>query len=64
MKFSIVGKSPPRDKEQIAASAADKIASYPAANQNYIQAVILDALNEAIDIERHRAQVEQRVFGR
>lgn len=51
-----------RSLEEIAAFASEKIATYPAASQNYIQAVILDALNEAVDIERHRADVERKVF--
>jgi hypothetical protein len=46
-------------KEQIAAFAAEKIATHPAMSQRLMEAVILDALEESEVIERHR-DAEQR----
>ena len=54
----------PSGREAIASRAANKIAEYPAVSQSYMYAVILDALNEAADLERYRAEVEKRVFGK
>ncbi len=46
-------------KDQIAARAAEKIATTPAMSQRLMEAVILDALEESEIIERHR-DLEQR----
>ncbi len=45
-------------KEEIAARAAEKIATSPM-SQAHIEAVILDALEESAGIERHCADVER-----
>lgn len=41
-------------KEEIAARAAEKIATHPAISQRLMEAVILDALEESEVVERHR----------
>lgn len=53
----------PRDREEIASSAARRIVGCPAMSFEYARAIILDGLNEAADIERHCADVERKVFG-
>lgn len=55
--------SEPRTKDEIAASVAEKIATTPAMSQEFIWAVVMDALNEAADVERYCADVERKVLG-
>ena len=57
------GPPAPRDRDEIATSAARKIINTPAMTLEYARAIILDGLNEAADIERYCADVSAEVFG-
>lgn len=49
-------------KEEIAARAAEKIATQPM-SQRHMEAVILDAIEEVEIIQRHRDAEQRRLLG-
>ena len=51
-----------RSKDEIASAAAEKIATTPAMSQEFIWAIIMDALNEAADIARYSADTMKDVL--
>ena len=54
---------PPLTREAIADRVAAKILGCPAISEEYLRAIILDALEEAGNAERYCAEVEKVVLG-
>ena len=60
---AVLGPTPPISMEGLAERVTAKILSTPAISQEYLYAIVRDALEEAVGLDRYCAGTVQNVFG-